>query len=120
MGLGDDVQQRPADSGIPPAAQAVVRRAVGDRPVAGAIVLGSGLGVLLDAWEPEVILPADTIPGYPGSTVPGHAGRLAIVDWGGRVGLVFQGRVQLFSRGAKLAPSKCAGTFKPARSHKVG
>ncbi|MCK4412589.1 MAG: purine-nucleoside phosphorylase [Candidatus Eisenbacteria sp.] len=96
MGPGDAGCERPAGAGITPAVQELVRAACGDRPVAGAIVLGSGLGVLLDSWEPETILAADAIPGYPASSVPGHAGRLAIVDWEGKAGLVFQGRVHFY------------------------
>ncbi len=68
-------------------------------PVAGAIVLGSGLGSLLDAWPVVTTVPGSEIPGYPTSTVPGHAGRLAIVRWGTddpRLGLVFQGRVHFY------------------------
>jgi len=88
-----DAQRVP---GVPDAALAVLRDALGGRAAAGAIVLGSGLGVLLEAWETERTLDAETIPGYPRSTVPGHAGRLAIVRWGEARGLVFQGRVHFY------------------------
>lgn len=82
--------------GVPEAAVAALRDALGGAPVAGAMVLGSGLGVVLDAWETERVLEAETIPGYPRSTVPGHAGRVAIVRYGSARGLVFQGRVHFY------------------------
>jgi purine-nucleoside phosphorylase len=78
------------------AATACMREALGGARVAGAITLGSGLGPLLDAWDPERMLAADEIPGYPTSGVKGHAGRVAIVRWGEARGLVFQGRVHFY------------------------
>lgn len=73
-----------------------LRDACGGEAIAGAVVLGSGLGVLLEHWQPETILRGSEIPGYPRSTVAGHAGQIAIVRWNGRPGLVFQGRVHLY------------------------
>jgi purine-nucleoside phosphorylase len=89
-------QSPPRVPSVPDAAVAALRDALGGRPVAGAMVLGSGLGVLLEAWETERVLAAETIPGYPRSTVPGHAGRVGIVRWGEARGLVFQGRVHFY------------------------
>jgi len=81
---------------IPAAAIDRVQKASGDLPIAGAIVLGSGLGVLLDSWDPVAALGAEDIEGYPRSTVPGHAGRIALVRFGDRAALVFQGRVHFY------------------------
>ena len=73
-----------------------VREAIGGSPIAGAVVLGSGLGGLLDAWVPTCVWSAEDLPGYPRSGVVGHAGRMAIVRWGEAHGLVFQGRVHFY------------------------
>ena len=75
---------------------AILREACGGEALAGAVVLGSGLGVLLEHWQSETILKGTEIPGYPRSTVAGHAGQVAVVRWNGRPGLVFQGRVHLY------------------------
>jgi purine-nucleoside phosphorylase len=88
--------EAPRVPGVPDAAVAVLREALGGARAAGAMVLGSGLGVLLDAWDVERVLDAETIPGYPRSGVAGHAGRVAIVGWGEARGLVFQGRVHFY------------------------
>ena len=47
-----------------------------------AIVLGSGLGGLVDAAEEGVAIPYDTLDGFPVPSVSGHAGSLVI----GRIG----------------------------------
>ncbi len=75
---------------------AKLRRAAGGEPPAGAVVLGSGLGGLLEAWPLEASFQAGQLPGQPRSTVAGHAGRTAVVRWGPRRGLVFQGRVHFY------------------------
>lgn len=81
---------------IPDETLAFMTKSCGPRPFAGAVVLGSGLGTLLDSWETEVVLAGEEIPGYPRSTVPGHAGRVAVVRWGQNRGLAFQGRVHFY------------------------
>ncbi|MCK4302928.1 MAG: purine-nucleoside phosphorylase [Candidatus Eisenbacteria sp.] len=81
---------------IPEAALGQLRKACGGVEVVGAVVLGSGLGVLLESWKPEIRLQGEEITGYPHSSVAGHAGQVAVVRWGGRPGLVFQGRVHFY------------------------
>ena len=77
---------------LPTAALERLRRAAGGS-VGGAVVLGSGLGVLLDAWEPELRIPTTELPGFPSSTVAGHAGTVALVRFGSAAPvLVYQGR----------------------------
>jgi purine-nucleoside phosphorylase len=51
-----------------------------DRPIRGALVLGSGLGMFADSLKNPVIIPYDRIPHFPPATVEGHAGRLVIGD----------------------------------------
>ncbi len=82
--------------GVPAETVALLSAACGGDRVAGAVVLGSGLGILLDAWQPEAVIAAEEVPGFPRSGVSGHAGRVAIVRWGRARGLVFQGRVHFY------------------------
>lgn len=61
-----------------------------------AIVLGSGLGVLVEGVAWEATIPTADIPGLPRSTVPGHSGRLLFGRWSGRPVVVAQGRSHLY------------------------
>lgn len=61
-----------------------------------AVVLGSGLGVIANTLEESTSVATEEIPGFPVSTVAGHAGRVHLGRWGGRVVLLFQGRVHLY------------------------
>jgi len=66
-----------------------------ERPVA-AVVLGSGLDRVVEAFELEVEIPYAELPGFPEPTVPGHAGRLALGRLRGVPVLVFRGRIHLY------------------------
>jgi purine-nucleoside phosphorylase len=62
-----------------------------------AVVLGSGLGDVVDAFEVEAEVAYSDVPGLSASTVPGHAGRLVLVrDAAGRRLLLAQGRRHLY------------------------
>jgi len=99
-GEGEAARERadrsPAGAAVPPAALEPLRAALGARRLAGAIVLGSGLGPLLEAWAPLLVASGKELPGYPRSGVAGHAGRVAVVPWGSAAGLVLQGRVHFY------------------------
>lgn len=60
------------------------------------VVLGSGLGGLVDAIEDAVRIPYGEIPRFPQSTVEGHAGQLVIGTLGGVTVAAMQGRVHLY------------------------
>jgi purine-nucleoside phosphorylase len=60
------------------------------------VVLGSGLGPLVDAIEITASLPFGDVPGLPTSQVPGHAGRFVLGVIGGKRVLIAQGRVHLY------------------------
>jgi purine-nucleoside phosphorylase len=60
------------------------------------IVLGSGLGALVDEVDAILALPYEEIPGLPVSTVSGHAGRFVFGKLGGVKVVVAQGRVHLY------------------------
>jgi len=81
---------------IPQESIDLLKEAAGGEPIEGAVVLGSGLGTLLESWQPHFQIAGSDLPGYPISTVAGHAGKLALVRWGEKLGLIFQGRVHFY------------------------
>ena len=85
----------PAGGALAQARDAVLAR-LGPGPYAGAVVLGSGLGALLEHWAVEGDVDVATIPGAPAPGIAGHRGRLARVSWGAARGLVFEGRVHFY------------------------
>lgn len=60
------------------------------------IVLGSGLGALVDEVDSILALPYEEIAGLPVSTVAGHAGRFVFGKLGGVKVVMAQGRVHLY------------------------
>lgn len=64
-----------------------------------AIVLGSGLGQLVDRVESPVTIPYADIPGFPVSTVEGHSGQLVLGDLAGTPVVLFAGRSHFYERG---------------------
>lgn len=60
------------------------------------IILGSGLGQLVEKISIEVIIPYDTIPGFPVSTVEGHAGNLIFGTIGSMPVVAMQGRFHYY------------------------
>jgi purine-nucleoside phosphorylase len=60
------------------------------------MILGTGLGDLVDAVEDAVIIPNHQIPQWPLSTVQGHKGRLVIGTLEGVKVLVLQGRTHFY------------------------
>lgn len=61
-----------------------------------AIVLGSGLGAMAEAFGIEAEVPYGDVPGLSASTVPGHAGRFVLANHGGKPLLLAQGRRHLY------------------------
>ena len=74
----------------------VLPKAVRDFAPEWGIVLGSGLGSLVDEVDAILSLPYEEIVGLPVSTVSGHAGRFVFGRLAGRRVLVAQGRVHLY------------------------
>ncbi|HWG34883.1 MAG TPA: purine-nucleoside phosphorylase [Gemmatimonadaceae bacterium] len=69
---------------------------IGDIAPTVAIILGSGLGGLVDDVRDHVTIPYGEIPGLPGVGVEGHAGKLVIGDIEGRKVAVFAGRFHAY------------------------
>lgn len=60
------------------------------------IILGSGLGGLVNAMDVESKIPYSEIPNFPLSTVKGHSGNLLAGTFGGKRVLVMQGRFHFY------------------------
>ena len=88
---------------IPPAEQvarldaleAAVRVRTDLQPRLG-LVLGSGLGGLVESVRAEAVIGFEELPGWPPTTAPGHAGRLVFGRLGGIPVVVQQGRFHLY------------------------
>jgi purine-nucleoside phosphorylase len=80
------------------AADMLKARLVGLSPRYG-IVLGSGLGSLVEGVADPVRISYADIPGFPVSAVSGHAGELVAGKIGGVPVIVLSGRVHFYERG---------------------
>lgn len=60
------------------------------------LVLGSGLGALVDRVEKIARIPFAAIPGLPASSIVGHRGQWTLGRWAGRVVLVSEGRLHYY------------------------
>ena len=66
------------------------------RPIAVAVVLGSGLGAFADDIENAVQIPYEEVPHFARSTVQGHAGQLVLGEVEGVPVAVQQGRFHFY------------------------
>ncbi len=76
-------------------AAAAVREKIAREPQVG-LILGSGLGPLIEEIEHADIIPYQDIPNWPHSTVMGHAGRLVSGELEGQSVLAMQGRAHFY------------------------
>lgn len=60
------------------------------------IILGSGLGSLVNVMEQPIEIDYSEIPGFPRTTVEGHAGKLVYGKLGGKKVLAMKGRFHLY------------------------
>ena len=77
------------------ASAAYIRAHIPQTPTVG-IILGSGLGGLVDAMTDKTVIPYRDIPHFPCSTVAGHAGNLVIGRLGSQVAAALQGRFHYY------------------------
>ncbi len=61
-----------------------------------AVVLGSGLGYLVEELQQRTVIPISSIPGYPASTVAGHSGNWVFGYYYDKPVLFLQGRVHYY------------------------
>lgn len=76
-------------------AEYLQKRIEGEMPKTG-IILGTGLGALVDHIENKQLIPYTEIPNFPVSTVEGHSGNLIIGTLGGKRVLGMQGRFHYY------------------------
>jgi len=92
------------------ATTAYLNERIGEQAEIG-IILGTGLGGLVNEIEDAIIFPYEEIPHFPVSTVHGHSGRLIYGRINGKKVIAMQGRFRL------LFPMQvvgCARNFKLA------
>lgn len=77
------------------AAADAIRQRTNQQPTIG-LILGSGLGQLVDEVSNADSIPYDQLPHWPRSTVLGHAGRLVVGHLEGQTVLVMQGRAHFY------------------------
>ena len=73
----------------------VIRQRTSLRPQIG-LVLGSGLGKLVDDLAERAVIPYADIPGWPRATVVGHQGNLVIGKMEGQIVAAQQGRAHYY------------------------
>jgi purine-nucleoside phosphorylase len=73
-----------------------LRNAARATPAEVALVLGSGLGAVVERIEPVCRVGFADIPGLSAVSVAGHAGRLTLGVWVGRRVLVYEGRLHYY------------------------
>lgn len=72
-----------------------IRGKVSDMPQI-AIILGTGLGALVDSMDDKLLVPYTEIPNFPVSTVEGHSGNLIFGTLGGKRVMAMQGRFHYY------------------------
>ena len=72
-----------------------IKNVVNTEPEIG-IILGSGLGFLVEEIQNPTLLPYDDIPHFPTTTVEGHKGQLAIGELEGKNVVMMQGRFHYY------------------------
>ncbi|WP_274626806.1 purine-nucleoside phosphorylase [Arvimicrobium flavum] len=85
------------------AASEVLSSRLGGLSPTVALVLGSGLGGLVDEVEDAVRIPYGELPGFPHSGVSGHAGQLVAGRLAGKPVIVLAGRAHYYEHGDAAA-----------------
>ena len=74
-----------------------IRQCMGSRPVPEiGIILGSGLGLLADRIQDQLVIPYGGIPNFKRSTAEGHKGNLILGTLGGKPVVAMQGRFHFY------------------------
>lgn len=73
-----------------------LRNKIGSDLPKDAIILGTGLGALVEHIENAVYIPYTSIPNFPVSTVEGHSGNLIVGTLAGRRIIAMQGRFHYY------------------------
>lgn len=90
----------------------ILKSRLGGRAPHVAIVLGSGLGGLVDDVEDAVTVDYADLPGFPIPTVHGHGGKLIAGRLGGTEIVMLQGRAHFYEQGRADAMRPAIETLK--------
>ena len=71
-----------------------------------AIILGTGLGSLVDYIDDKKFIPYASIPNFPVSSVQGHSGNLIFGRMGGKPVIAMQGRFHYYE-GYEIGRASC-------------
>ena len=85
-----------------PAVESLIKRLEGRSPRT-AMILGSGLGDLVDTIEDAVSIPYEDLPGFPAGNVTGHSRRVVAGSISGRPIMMLSGRVHYYEQGDAAA-----------------
>lgn len=85
-------------TGAAPGAE-VLRAAAGVDPPRWAVISGSGLSDLVDAFDVRQTLGYAEVPGFPAATVAGHPGRVSLAEASGVPVWICQGRPHFYEHG---------------------
>ena len=72
-----------------------IKNEVGEMPDT-AVILGTGLGDLVNHIDTRAVIDYTSIPNFPVSTVEGHSGRLIFGYLGGKYIMAMQGRFHYY------------------------
>lgn len=72
-----------------------IRKQTSSTPTIG-LILGSGLGVLAEEINEQIVIPYGDIPHFPKSTVAGHKGQIVLGNLEGKQVLAMQGRFHYY------------------------
>jgi len=84
-------------------ATSVLREALGSLKPRVALVLGSGLGGLIDQVVDATVISYGALPGFPLSGVSGHAGKLVAGTFAGKPVVMLSGRAHYYEHGDAAA-----------------
>ncbi|HKS06451.1 MAG TPA: purine-nucleoside phosphorylase [Gemmatimonadaceae bacterium] len=65
-------------------------------PPVAALILGSGLGAVIERWERRRGLAYDDVPGLGAASIKGHAGRVVAGACSGQAVIAFSGRLHMY------------------------
>ena len=72
-----------------------IKNIIDEQPQIG-IILGTGLGALVNEIDIKLTIPYEELPNFPVSTVESHSGKLIFGDLGGKNVVVMQGRFHYY------------------------
>ena len=89
-----------------------IKEKIGDLTPDTAVILGSGLGGLVESLTDAIIIPYKDIPNFPQTTVAGHSGCFYIGSIGAHILICMQGRFHFYEDIAPQLVSQIIFLFK--------